>query len=447
MPSPVTLVLRFSKPVLSAARAAVEGDRAAITLLLAIAFALTAITFAGATPAHAAGPTVTDGGVENHFPDTILFKVHAESTTQIERIRLLYKVLPDGTNARGEADFDPGTSVDATFELQGNNPPEIYLPPGTVIEYSWEVTDADGNVAETDRQSFFYDDNRFQWQKIEGDGLTVYYYSGSVDDAQGMHDTGVEALAAQEALLGAEVPFEVQVWAYDNRDDMLPALQRRSAAYEAQIITAGVRVASNTVLVLGNASFDTLRHELTHVVTKQAGESAFGTLPAWLDEGTAVHGQLDPGGFQDAIEQAVRQDNLLSVRSISAYPGDPAYVEIFYGQGWSLVSYLVDTYGQEMFAQLFAEIKGGKRIGSALEATYGFDEEGLDNEWRDANGLPPRETPAPTPTGGESPSASPTTSEGDGGGTSTAVIIAIAAGVLLLAGLVGAGGIMLARKV
>ncbi len=59
------------------------------------------------------------------------------------------------------------------------------------------------------------------------------------------------------------------------------------------------------------------------------------------------------------------------------------------------MKYLNDTYGPEKFAQLFAEIKGGKRIDAALEAVYGFDQDGLDNEWRAANGLAPRETPEP----------------------------------------------------
>lgn len=384
-------------------------------------------------------PTVTDLGVENNFPDGMVFSVRAESGAGIERIRLLYKVLPDGTNARGEAEFEPGTAVEATFELAGNNPPTIYLPPGTVIEYRWEVTDADGGVAESEQQSFFYDDSRFEWEPITGDGLTIYYYSGSADDAQRMHDAGVETLRDKSELLGTEVPFEVQVWVYENRDDMQPALQRRSASFEERIITAGVRVASNTVLVLGNNSADTLRHELTHVVTAQAGESGFGTLPAWLDEGTAVYGQDDPGGFRDAIEQAIRQDNLLSVRAISAYPGDPNYVEIFYGQAWSLVSYLIDTYGADKFAQLYAEIGSGKRIGNALNATYGFDEDGLDAEWREANGLPARETPAPT--------EQPTSSSNDGdSGTSTTVILLIGAGILAAAALVGVGGITIARR-
>ena len=402
------------------------------------------------SPATAA-PAVTDGGVQNNFPQGMLFSVSAESPAPITEIRLRYKVLPDGTAAIGRPEFTPGTSVTTTFELEGNNPPKIYLAPGTIIEYYWEVTDETGAKSTTETQSFFYDDVRFDWAPAEGNGVTIYYYSGSQSDAEDMLATATETISEMSALLGATIDFPVKVWIYDSVDDMRPALRRESETYEQSIITAGVRVASDTVLVLGNVSFDTLRHELTHVVTKQAGESAFGTLPSWLDEGTAVYGQTDTGAFRAALQDALNRGEVLSVRSISSYPANPDNVGLFYGESWSLVSYLIDTYGVERFAQLYAEIKGGKRIGPALEAVYGFDQDGLDNEWRAAHGLPPRETPEPTePASDATDSPSDPQDEpqqdGGGGGTSAVLIIALAVGLAVLAGAVGVAGWTVARR-
>jgi hypothetical protein len=418
----------------------------AVSLLTALPALTPGRTASAAAVQEAA--TVVDAGVENRFPDGMIFRAQAEGDAEIERVRLRYKVLPDGTNAIGEAKFEPGSVIDATFELEGNNPPKIYLPPGTVVEYYWEVTDENGVETTTETQTFFYDDNRFEWANVEGDDVVIYYYSGSEGDAAAMHEVAVEVLGEMSSLLGTEIPFEVQVWAYDSVEDMRPALARRSEAYESRVITAGVRVATNTVLVLGNVSFDTLRHELTHVVTAQAGESALGTMPAWLDEGTAVYGQEDPGGFGDAIENGIAEDDVFTVREITAYPGDPSKVGLFYGQGWSLVSYLVATYGEEKFAQVFAEIKGGKRIDSALEVVYGFDQDGLDAEWREANGLSPRVTEEPDEAEPQETGVPSVEDDaGDGDGTSTGVIVAVGIAMLVLAGAVAAGGIALARRV
>jgi hypothetical protein len=418
------------------------------SIFLIIATTLAAIALSPAPAAAQSTPAITDGGVTNSFPDGMTFAVSAQSDSPIEELKLRYKILPDGTAAIGRPDFDPGTSVVTSLELGGE---DLHLPPGTVIEYYWEATDADGDESRTETASFFYDDVRFQWTPLEADGVTVYYYSGSEGQAQAMLEAAGETISSMSQLLGGQIDFPVKVWIYDSVEDMRPALQRRSETYEASVITAGVRVATDTVLVLGNASFDTLKHELTHVVTAQAGESPLGTLPAWLDEGTAVYGQDDPGGFQDAIEQAIDRGNVFTVRQITSSPGDPDAVNLFYGQSWSLVKYLNDTYGPEKFAQLFAEVKSGKRIDDALEAVYGFDQDGLDNEWRAAHGLPPRETPEPTEdaqpgtTNGASESQDEPQAE-DGGGTSAGVIIALAIGLVALAAAVGLAGWAVARR-
>jgi len=420
---------------------------AAAILLLAAMLAPAAFV---SSPALAqAGPTVTDGGVDAAFPDSLVFRASAQSDSTIEKVRLRYTILPDGTAAVAEAKFQPGKSISASYALQSRDQTSLYLPPGTTINYYWEVTDADGLTARTEQATFFYTDGRFDWTSLEAGGVTVYFYSGSEDDARKMLSVASDAIATMSQLLAATIDFPVKVWAYDSVDDMRPALQPRSETYDQATITAGVRVASDTVLVLGNVSFDTLRHELTHVVTAAAGEGPLGTLPAWLDEGTAVYAENDPAGFADAIDRAIDRGNVLSVRSITSSPGDPNKVALFYGEAWSLVSYLNDTYGPQKFAQLFAEIQNGKRIDAALTAVYGFDQDGLEDEWRASHDLPPRATPEPE----QKPEATEPASSGqapqaakDDGGTSVGTVIAIAAGTIALAGVIGFAGITLARK-
>jgi hypothetical protein len=408
---------------------------------------MSATLFSSPASANVA-PTVSDAGVTDSFPNGMAFAVSASSDSPINELKMRYKILPDGTSANASPNFQPAPSVTATVDIGGAG---LYLPPGTVVEYHWEATDADGDQSRTETASFFYDDVRFQWTPRESNGITMYYYSGSEDDAQAMLQTAAETISSMSQLLGANITYPIKVWIYKNNNDMRPALQHQSATFEASVITEGVRVASDTVLILGNGSFGTLRHELTHVVTHAAGESALGHLPAWLDEGTAVYGQKDPGGFGDAVDQAVRRGNVFSVRQLTSSPGDPNAVNLFYGQSWSLVKYLNDTYGPEKFAKLFAEIKKGSTIDDALKVAYGFDQDGLDNEWRAAHGLPPRATQEPSqdqqPQTTTGASGSQTNTQQDnGGGASALVLIALAAGLIVLAGAVGLAGLAVAKR-
>ena len=151
--------------------------------------------------------------------------------------------------------------------------------------------------------------------------------------------------------------------------------------------------------MLADGGGDILRHELTHVVTKVAGEGPYGDLPAWLDEGTAMYAQSEPGeGFTSALDGAVDRDRLLSVRSMTSPTGDPDKVTLFYGEAWSLVSFMVEEYGEEKFAQLYAVFKDGSTTDNALQQVYGFDQDGLEDAWRASLGLEPRQRATATPT-------------------------------------------------
>ncbi|GAF87795.1 unnamed protein product, partial [marine sediment metagenome] len=162
----------------------------------------------------AQGPSVTDEGVENRFPDDIEFRVSAQSDQPIEKVRIHYTVLPDGTTASGVPEFEPGTSVSTSFTLAANEPPRIYLPPGTRIEYYWEVQDAVGNTAITPQASIVYEDVRFEWSTLDADGVIIHFYSGSEEDAQAMLDVAGEAIAEMSGLLDATIEFPVNVRVY-----------------------------------------------------------------------------------------------------------------------------------------------------------------------------------------------------------------------------------------
>ncbi len=91
---------------------------------------------------------------------------------------------------------------------------------------------------------------------------------------------------------------------------------------------------------------------------------------------------------------------------------------------------------------------------TALEAVYGFDQDGLENEWRASVGLPPREGTAqpdddePVPTlppadGGDTGDA---TDEGDGGGTSAGAIIGLVLAILAASAVIAFAARVLARR-
>ncbi len=404
------------------------------------------------TSVQAQGIAVTNTSAESRFPEGVTFRLAATADSTITQVRLRYRILPEGVLSAALPEFQADTSINVSFTLEGNAPPRSYLAPGTPIEYFWELTDEAGNKVSTDPATVTYDDDRFDWQLTQDGIINLHRYEGSEGFAQEMLATARRTIDDLSALLQTQVDFDIHIWVYASRDDMQPALVRRSETFESQVITAGERVSENTVLVLGSAgAMDTLRHELAHIVTAVAGEGPFGNLPAWLDEGTAVYAQASPGGFQSALERAVDRGRVLSLRSISSAPGDPGSVDLFYGQSWSIVSYLIDTYGSEKFAQLFATFKKGATTDEALLAVYGLDQDGLEDQWRASLGLPPRERPQEGPAQETAPTLPPSSQPvaprpTEGEDTPIGLIVGLMAGVLALAVALGLGGYLVARR-
>jgi hypothetical protein len=426
--------------------------------LWAIALALAVWLLTLGSAAAQGGITVESTDASNEFPDGVVFTISLRSDAEISDVRFRYTIPPEGANVYGEPECNSGTYVQCTFNLKSS--PKLFLVPGAVIIHYWQIEDAAGNKLETEPVTFVYEDDRFDWQSLSEGNLTLWYYEGSESEAQTLLQTGVEGLQRMEELLDTHVEFPVKVFFYASAKDMEAAILSSHNVPEGSVITLGEVFFSDTAVVAADAvPLDVLRHELAHIVARQALKGPFGNIPTWLDEGTAVYAQSEPLSDEErALELAIARDDVLSLRGMTSSSLISTDVSLFYGQAWSVVSYLIETHGPQKFAQLFAVFKEGSTTDNALLEVYGFDQDDLENAWRESVGLPPREfeegegeaqpLPELTPLGldGEQDGEAerPATEEED-----EFPIIAVAVVVALtvaLAGSLTVAGIVLARR-
>lgn len=355
------------------------------------AVALTAMVALAALslPAPVAAGSITAGEtrVESEDPRSIMFRVSVEAESSLEAATFNYKVLnPDGNvGGGGEADFVPANQTDATFTLETITATR-YIPVGSEFVVSWELTDGDGTTVVTEEESFIFLDGQYDWtSRTEGD-VTVYWYGGNESAAMITFEATRAALAETEELLEVEVPYPVRVLVWASEDDGELARQPRSETLDEELITMGQRVAADVLFVF-EPDVDVVRHEAAHIVTKVAGDGPFNDAPSWLDEGTAVYMQINRGNFGDAIESAIELQVPLDLRSIQSPPNQARFNNLFYGQSWSTVDYMIAEFGEEAFAEVFRTIKEGSSTDDALESVYGVNQDGLYNLWREANGM------------------------------------------------------------
>jgi hypothetical protein len=416
-----------------------------------------------------AAPQATNATVETPDPASLTFKVRASGDADITSAVVNYKVLsPDG-NVGGslKADVSAGRSVDASTTLQTNTN-ERYIPTGTLITYSWTITDKNGASITTPEATITFLDGRYQWQSKKEGQVTVFWYGANDANAALALRSAAESITAMQALLKVKLDYDIRVVLWKNSADAKAAQRPRAATFDQQVITGGSRVSADLLHIydpLGGFE-DVTRHEAAHIVTKVAGDGPFTQLPSWIDEGTAVYSQKDPGGYKPAIERAIKADGTTRLRSMAAPTNQPGQVDIFYGQSWATVKFMVDTYGKDKFAAVFKSVKDGSPIDEALEKNIGVDQDGLYNAWRKSVGLktidfPPvpkatsiagaqatqRPLGIPTSvTSAENTAGGGSSAEAAGPAVSSTTAIAVGGGAVVVAAALGFFALRLSRK-
>ena len=335
---------------------------------------------------------VLENSVATTFAETSVFHLMARSDTPIQEVAILYRVADSAITNRAYPSFTPGRDIDVQWTLehfQGS------LPPGSEISYYWLLWDAVGREMRIDSHSFTYEDDRFDWQKIGEGPFSVFTYEG--DEGRHLLDVALMNADTLEEEIGVALTDPVRIYVYANRSDMRQALPSRSERYDEMTVTLGMVVSGDTLLLLGNASNveQTLAHELSHIVVGLATDNPISDLPRWLDEGLAMYAERElPATNQLALDRAIRNDELISVRSLSGYSGDPDMVDLFYAESYSLISFMLDEYGRDKMRELLTEFSGGIYQEDALMAVYGFGLDELDARWREHLGMSPRGVPA-----------------------------------------------------
>jgi len=428
-------------------------------IALSIAIAFVAVMPLPLPGIHAqSGVVIDSSSAENDFPDGVNFSVSFHSDVDLSdlKVTLRYTIPPEGANVYEEPECEGNTKAQCTFNLKSGA--KLFLVPGANVIYYWRVEDSEGNAVETKPATFVYDDKRFDWKSTTEGNLTIWYYAGDESEVRSLLQTGIEGLARMEHLLNTKVAFPVKVFLYDSAGDMQPAALSYVDSPEAGVVTLGEVFFSDTAVVASDwRPHDVLRHELAHIVTRQAVKGPFGNLPAWLSEGTAGYAQAELlSNEEKALESAIEDDDVLSLRAMSSssLAHTSINVSLYYGQSWSIVSFLIDTSGEEKFAELFATFKEGSTVDKAFQRVYGFDLDGLENAWRESLGLQPREatgqqgqsTPVPQLTpfdGSGGGSEGQQAGRDDGGGFPIAVV----AGLAVIGGaIVAAAGVAAMRR-
>ena len=357
--------------------------------LLLIILSLTVVPAAIHTPTvQAQDPAVEiiNQEIDSRFRDAITAQLAAEHQSEITNVEFFYRIVGERATARNVAEFEPGTSIEASYSIAQDRQ-ETYMPPGTEIEYWWKITDVDGNSLKTEPETYLYLDNRYDFKTLQNERLTLYWYNGGRAFGDSLFNQANKALNQLEADVGVTLERPIKIFIYGTHEDLISAL-----SISAQEWTGGVAFSEEGVVVIGvradnlDWGLKAMTHELTHLVIHQATDNPYGDLPRWLDEGLAVYNENPEGldeQFFERFQEAVENDALMTLQTLSStFPADPEAANLAYGQSGAVVHFIIRQYGNEAMKELLEIFSEGSLYDDALEAALGEDTQSLDNAFR-----------------------------------------------------------------
>jgi hypothetical protein len=107
-----------------------------------------------------------------------------------------------------------------------------------------------------------------------------------------------------------------------------------------------------------------------------------------------AQGEL-PVDNRRALERAVQQNDLLSIRSMTSYTGQAELVDLYYGEAYSVVEFMLREWGQPNMRELLQVFAEGTPQEDALQHVYHVGLQDLDAAWRTDLGLGPRAVATP----------------------------------------------------
>jgi hypothetical protein len=380
--------------------------------LACLLLALTWVQPALAAPPAQATITVVEQNVEHEFKGAMTFSLIAESSSDIQSVRLFYRVAGEVAAHKTVLELDPAKRVEVAHTIDMGDDSN-YQPPMITFSYWWVIEDQAENRLKTDPTPYLYRDTRFEWQLLENEQVQLYWYNQEQAFGQEYYDRAVEAAADLSAEFGLETSSPVVIVIYNSHQEFMSVLQEGSAEW-----TGAVNFGDSGMIVIGLGQkswmIKVIPHELTHAILHQITQPPFGEIPRWLHEGLAVRSE---GGMdveeRATLEQAIRDNELISLRVLnSPFPDQRERAILSYAESNSLVEFLIEEHGPEKFGELLNVFALGAHYDDAMIEVYGVDMDGIEDQWRAHIGAPPRAeaqaptaTPLPTETAAPSPTA------------------------------------------
>jgi hypothetical protein len=355
--------------------------RRSITILLLL------FTLFAAHPGTAhANSKVIDIWKEYSFGDQITFYAKVESDQPIVTAIVFFQAINDSNTIVGLASVTPVN--DGIYQIEYVHQLSDYtIQAFSTIEYRFEITSETNETFETTSKTFYYEDNRFDWKKLEEGSFRVHWYAGDLQFAQNVLDTAQAGLKQIQSFLLLPAPPEIDIYIYSDTTSMQGVLNPGSQDWvaghadpELGVIVTELPEGPDQQLLMKQR----IPHELMHILLFQSTYPGYRNIPTWLNEGLATNAEIYPNpDYRITLQNAVEGESLIPMSSLcNTFPRNNSDALLSYAQSFSFTNYLYRTYGTSGLEELVTAYANGMDCERGAEAALGSNLSQLERSWR-----------------------------------------------------------------
>ena len=342
---------------------------------------ITTLAF-GYVSAASAQVQVNNEAIDYRFGEYITFSGEIQTGSQIESVLLFIQ-----REGKYDTLSSPVLVPQDGFVEYTLDPNKDKIRAFSTLQYWYEITLQNGDSYATPKGSFFYDDNRFEWQKRAEEPFEALWHEGDDAFGQSIMDAAQHGLEQIKDLLPAPAPENVKIYAYANPVDMRATLQVSDSSWvgahtdpDLQVMVVSLPTGPEQRLEMERQ----IPHELMHIILYQKVGPAYVNIPPWFNEGLASIAELFPNPeYLILLKSAYEKGKLFSIRDLcSSFPRDAAGAYLAYAQSASFTRFLHKEYGSSGLEALLQAYADGLDCDRGTQVAFGVDLNQLELQWR-----------------------------------------------------------------
>jgi len=326
--------------------------------------------------------TVSNVGITYTFGEQVTFSANIQTQSSIQTAYLLFQVQGEQNTRTIPLTITPTGSASYFYPMQNG-----LLRPFSRIFFWYHLLLAGGDTFNSPHYFFQYDDNRYPWQSVEANGLSLHWYAGDISFGQAALDAAQAGYQAIQNLIPVAAGDPINIYVYASSSDIQDTLNLGGSAWVGGHANPDLGVVLVSIAPGENQSMEMERqipHELAHILLYRLTGSAYANLPNWLTEGIASQVEGYPNAdYTQVLTASTQNKSLLPISDLCGpFPSNASGAILAYAESDSFIRYVHKTFGLSDLHALIQAYSNGLSCDQGVVHALGLPLSQVDLQWR-----------------------------------------------------------------